>query len=84
MCWILMAARGRGGLGRVEAKYQKEQAERRKQRTQFDIHEIYNDKANRATHTVRDDAAAYVSFAPLKTDRTMRLSKARRGRVFIV
>ena len=70
MCWNLMAARERDGLGHVEAKHQKGRAERRAQRTEFDIHEIYNDKVDRATHTARDDAAAYVSFAPLTTDRT--------------
>ena len=70
MCWNLMAARERDGLGGIEAKHQKGHAERRKQRTEFDIHEIYNDKVDRATHTVRDGATAYVSFAPLPTDRT--------------
>ena len=65
-----MAARERDGLGRIVAKHQKGNAERRKQRTEFDIHEIYNGKVDRATHTVRDDTTAYVSFAPLSTDRT--------------
>ena len=65
-----MAARERDGLGRIEAKHQKGHAERRKQRAEFDTHEIYNDKVDSATHTVRDDATAYVSFAPLSTDRT--------------
>ena len=70
MCWNLMAARERDGLGRIGAKHQKGHAERRKQRAEFDIYEIYNDKFDRATHTVRDDATAYVSFAPLTTDKT--------------
>ena len=70
MCWNLMAARERDGLGRIEAKHQKGHAERRKKRTEFDIHEIYNGKVDSATHTARDNATAYVSFAPLSTDRT--------------
>jgi len=70
MCWNLMAAREHDGLGRIEAKHQRPCAERRKQRAEFDIHEIYNGKVDSATHTVRDDATAYVSFAPLSTDRT--------------
>ena len=51
MCWDLMAARERDGLGRIEAKHQKGHAERRKKRTEFDIHEIYNGKVDSATHT---------------------------------
>ena len=65
-----MAARERDGLGRIEAKHQKGHAERRKKRTEFDIHEVYNDKVDSATHTARDNATAYVSFAPLSIDRT--------------
>ena len=70
MRWNLMVARMRDGLGRIEAKHQKGHAERRKQRTEFDIHEIYNDKVGRATRTVCNGAMAYVSFAPLSADRT--------------
>ena len=65
-----MAARERDGLGRIEAKHQKGHAERRKKRTEFDIHEIYNDKVDSATHTACGNDTAYVSFAPLSTDRT--------------
>ena len=57
-------------MGALRPSTKKGHAERRKQRTEFDIHEIYNGKVDRATHTVRDDATAYVSFAPLLTDRT--------------
>ena len=70
MCWNLMTARECGSLGRIEAKHQKCHVERRKQRAEFDTHEIYNSKVDSATHPVRDDATAYVSFAPLSTDRT--------------
>ena len=70
MCWSLMAARERDGLGRVEAKHQKGHAERRKKRADFDTHEVYNDKVDAATHTASKNDTVYVSFAPLSTDRT--------------
>ena len=71
MCWNLMAARERDGLGRIEAKHQRGHAERRKKRADFDTHEVYNDKVDAATHTARENDAVYVSFAPLSTDRTV-------------
>ena len=70
MCWNLMAARERDGLGRIEAKHQKGHAERRKKRVDFDTHEVYNDKVDAATHTACENDTVYVSFAPLSTDRT--------------
>ena len=57
-------------FAKIEAKHQKCHAERRKKRTEFDIHEIYNGKVDSATHTARGNDTAYVSFAPLSTDRT--------------
>ena len=70
MCWNLMAVRERDGLGRIEAKHQKGHAERRKKCAEFDIHEIYNDKVDGATHTASGNDLVYVSFAPLSADRT--------------
>ena len=70
MCWNLMAARERDGLGRIDAKHQKGHAERRKKRAEFDTHEIYNDKVDAATHTACNNDTVYVSFAPLSADRT--------------
>ena len=50
ICWNLMAARERGGLGRIEAKHQKGHAERRKKRADFDTHEVYHaNKTRRCT-----------------------------------
>ena len=61
MCWNLMAARERDGLGRIEAKHQKGHAERRKKRTEFDIHEIYNGKVDSTDRTG-------VWYEPLETE----------------
>ena len=46
MCWNLMAARERDGLGRIEAKHQKGHAERRKKRAEFGTREIYRSNSH--------------------------------------
>jgi hypothetical protein len=70
MCWNLMAARERDGLGSIKTKHQKGHAELRKKRADFDIHEVYNDKVDAATHIASEHDTVYVSFAPLSADRT--------------
>ena len=50
MAWQLLDDRRKSGLGRLTAIHQKGHAEQRKSRKDFNVHQIYNDKADALTH----------------------------------
>ena len=58
------------GFGELTALHQLEYAEKRKKRTEFDVHERYNDIVDGLTHEINDSMPVYAPFARDHTSHT--------------
>ena len=63
LAWALDRERRSRGFGELTALHQLGHAEKRKYRTEFDIHERYNDIVDGLTHEINDSMPVYAPFA---------------------
>ena len=70
LAWALDRERRERGYGELTALYQLGHAEKRKNRSEFDVHERYNDIVDGLTHEINDLMPVYASFARDHTSHT--------------
>ena len=63
LAWALDRERRERGYGELTALHQLEHAEKRKNRSEFDVHERYNDIAGGLTHEINGRVPVYASFS---------------------
>ena len=62
LAWALDRERRERGYGELTALHQLGHAEKRKNRSEFDVHERYNDIVDGLTHEINDRMPVYASF----------------------
>ena len=70
LAWALDRKRGMRGYGELMALHQLGYAAKRKNRSEFDVHERYNDIVDGLTHETNDLLPVYASFARDHTSHT--------------